>query len=212
MFLELWSICKREKDNYLLYYPWNDEKCKIGKDGFVQPYCDSPMDKENVGEHVYLHIINNAKRYLYINTPYLIIDDSMVSSLSLAAKSGVDVRITVPYIPDKKLIHFTTRSYYRDLIKAGVKIYEYKVGFIHSKSFVCDDVIATMGTTNLDFRSLYLHFECGCCLYDTKSIKDMKKDFIKTLDVCKQITLEDCKGNIVTRFLQDICRLFAPLM
>lgn len=212
MFLELWSICKGEKDNYLLYYPWNDEKCKIRKDGFVQPYADSPMDKENVGEHVYLHIINNAKRYLYINTPYLIIDDSMVSSLSLAAKSGVDVRITVPYIADKKLIHFTTRSYYRDLIKAGVKIYEYKAGFIHSKSFVCDDVIATMGTTNLDFRSLYLHFECGCCLYDVKCIKDMKDDFIKTLSGCKEITIEDCKGNIITRFIQDICRLFAPLM
>ena len=212
MFLELWSICKGEKDNYLLYYPWIKEKCRTKKDGFVQPYADSPMDKENVGEHVYLHIINNAKRYLYINTPYLIIDDSMVSSLCLAAKSGVDVRITVPYVPDKKLIHFTTRSYYRDLIKAGVKIYEYEAGFIHSKSFVCDDIIATMGTTNLDFRSLYLHFECGCCLYDTKCIKDMKEDFIETLSRCKEITLEDCKGNIITRFIQDICRLFAPLM
>lgn len=212
MFLELWSICKRDRDNYLLYYPWNDEKCKIKNDGFVQPYADSPMDSENVGEHVYLHIINKAKKYLYINTPYLIIDDSMVSSLSLAAKSGVDVRITVPYIADKKLIHFTTRSYYRDLIKAGVKIYEYKEGFIHSKSFVSDDKVATMGTTNLDFRSLYLHFECGCCMYDTKCIKEMKTDFVETLGVCKEIKLEDCKGNIITRLIQDICRLFAPLM
>lgn len=212
MFLQLWSICKRDRDNYLLYYPWKDEKCRVKKDGFVQPYADSPMDNENVGEHVYLHIINNAKRYVYINTPYLIIDDSMVSSLTLAAKSGVDVRITVPHIADKKLIHFTTRSYYRDLIKAGVKIYEYKAGFIHSKSFICDDIIATMGTTNLDFRSLYLHFECGCCMYDTKCIKEMKEDFVETLSGCKEITLEDCKGNIITRFIQDICRLFAPLM
>lgn len=212
MFLQLWSICKKEYIEYLFYYPWKEEKCKVKKDGFVQPYADSPMDKEHTGEHVYLHIINNAKEYLYINTPYLIIDDSMVSALTLAAKSGVDVRITVPYIADKELIHFTTRSYYRDLIRAGVKIYEYSRGFIHSKSFICDDKVATMGTTNLDFRSLYLHFECGCCMYDTKCIKDMKKDFLETLDVCKEITMKDCKGNIVTRFIQDICRLFAPLM
>lgn len=212
MFLQLWSICKNSRENYLDYYPWQDKKCTIRSDGYIQPYADSPMDKENVGEHVYLHIINNAKKYIYINTPYLIIDDSMVSALVLAAKSGIDVRITVPYRADKKLIHFTTRSYYRDLIKAGVRIYEYSKGFIHSKSFISDDRIATMGTTNLDFRSLYLHFECGTCIYDAKCISDMKEDFENTLPVCKEITLEDCKGNVTTRFLQDVCRLFAPLM
>ena len=212
MFLELWSICKKDNNDFLSYYPWSDKKCKIKNDGFIQPYADSPMDSENVGEHVYLHIINNAKKYLYINTPYLIIDDSMTSSLILAAKSGVDVRITVPHIADKKLIHFTTRSYYRELISAGVKIYEYSKGFIHSKTFICDDIIGTIGTTNLDFRSLYLDFECGCCLYNTKCIKEMKKDFLKTIPQCKEITIDDCKGNIITRFIQDICRLFAPLM
>lgn len=212
IFLQMWSICKNKSDNYLDYYPWNNSKCLNKTDGYIQPYADSPMDKENIGEHVYLHIINNAKDYLYINTPYLIIDDSMVSALKLAAKSGIDVRITVPHKCDKKLIHFTTRSYYRDLIKSGVKIYEYSKGFIHSKSFISDDKIATMGTTNLDFRSLYLHFECGCCIYEAKCIEDMKEDFINTLGSCKQITLEDCKGNFFTRFLQDVCRLFAPLM
>ncbi len=212
MFLQQWAICKSSHENYLDYYPWQNKKCSIHSDGYIQPYADSPMDKENIGEHVYLHIINNAKKYIYINTPYLIIDDSMVSSLVLAAKSGIDVRITVPYRADKKLIHFTTRSYYRDLIQSGVKIYEYSKGFIHSKSFVSDDKIATMGTTNLDFRSLYLHFECGSCIYDANCIADMKEDFLKTLEVCKEITIEDCKGNFVTRVLQDICRLFAPLM
>jgi cardiolipin synthase len=212
IFLQMWSICKRRKENYLEFYPFSDNKCNNKSDGFIQPYADSPMDKENIGEHVYLHIINKAKRYLYINTPYLIIDDSMVSALKLAAKSGVDVRITVPYRWDKRLIHFTTRSYYRDLIKSGVKIYEYSKGFIHSKSFISDDEIATIGTINLDFRSLYLHFECGMCIYDAKCIEDMKKDFVKTLDVCKEITLNECSGNIITRFLQDICKLFAPLM
>ena len=211
-FLEMWSICKNKQDNCLDYYPWENNKCYNKNDGYIQPYADSPMDKENIGEHVYLHIINNAKKYLYINTPYLIIDDSMVSALKLAAKSGIDVRITVPYKWDKKLVHFTTRSYYRDLIKSGVRIYEYSKGFIHSKSFVSDDKIATMGTTNLDFRSLYLHFECGTCIYDAKCIEGMKKDFENTLKVCKEITLKDCKGNIITRFLQDVCRLFAPLM
>jgi len=212
MFLEMWSIFRKSDNNYIEYYPWIDKKCLNKNDGYIQPYADSPVDRENIGEHVYLNIINRAKKYLYINTPYLIIDDSMVSALKLAAKSGVDVRITVPYVWDKKLIHFTTRSYYRDLLKSGVKIYEYSKGFIHSKSFICDDEVATMGTINLDFRSLYLHFECGMCIYDAKCIKDMKKDFVDTIDECIEITMEDCKGNILTRFLQDICRLFAPLM
>lgn len=212
MFLQMWDICVKENDNYLNYYPWNNEECYDKNDGYIQPYSDSPIDKENVGEQVYLHIINKAKKYLYINTPYLIIDDSMVSALKLAAKSGVDVRITVPYKWDKKLIHFTTRSYYRDLLKSGVKIYEYSKGFIHSKSFISDDKVATIGTINLDFRSLYLHFECGVCIYNAKCIKDMKKDFEETLKICKEISIEDCRGNIITRFLQNICRLFAPLM
>ncbi len=212
MFLQIWSICNNATEDYTKYYPWKVEKCDVISDGYVQPYADSPMDKENIGEHVYLHIINNAKKYLYINTPYLIIDDSMTSALMLAAKSGVDVRIVVPHKADKKTIHFTTRSYYRDLIASGVKIYEYSAGFIHSKTFVSDDVVATVGTTNLDFRSLYLNFECGTCLYDASCIKNMKKDFEDNLKMCEQITLEDCSDNIVIKLLQDICRLFAPLM
>lgn len=212
MFLQLWSICKKEDVHYIEYYPSYPHKNFCKTDGLIQPYADSPMDKENIGEHVYLQIINRAKEYVYINTPYLIIDDSMTSALKLAAKSGIDVKITVPYQADRKLIHFTTRSYYRDLIKSGVRIYEYKKGFIHSKSFISDDMIATIGTTNLDFRSLYLNFECGCCIYNASCIKDMKDDFVETLNTCKEITLADCKGNLITRFLQDICRLFAPLM
>lgn len=212
MFLQLWSICKRESIHYIEYYPSYLHKDLCKTDGFIQPYADSPIDKENIGEHVYLHVINRAEKYIYINTPYLIIDDSMTSALKLAAKSGIEVKITVPYQADRKLIHFTTRSYYRDLIKSGVKIYEYKKGFIHSKTFISDDKIAVVGTTNLDFRSLYLNFECGCCVYKASCIKDIKKDFVSTLETCKEITLEDCKGNLVVRFLQDICRLFAPLM
>ena len=136
----------------------------------------------------------------------------MISALQSAAKSGVDVRIITPEIPDKKTVLFTTRSYYRELIRAGVRIYEYTGGFMHAKSFVSDDTVATVGTFNLDFRSLYLHFECGACLYGTDSIADLKADFLQTLSDCKEITEDDCKHNALVRFWQSICRIFAPLM
>lgn len=212
MFLQMWALCSGIEEDFTQYYPWKKEPCTIEKDGLVQPYADSPMDKENVGEHVYLHIINNAKKYIYINTPYLIIDDSMLSALTLAAKSGVDVRIVTPYCWDKRIVHITTRSYYRDLIEAGVKIYEYSKGFIHSKTFVSDDKVATVGTTNLDFRSLYLHFECGVWLYKSKAVMEVRDDFIETLEKCYQVTEEDCKNNAIIRFIQEVFRLFAPLM
>ena len=212
IFLQMWELCTGKNEDYAKYYPWQTEPCLIESDGFVQPYSDSPMDKDNVGEHVYLQIINNAKKYVYINTPYLIIDDSMVSALCLAAKSGVDVRIVTPHKWDKWWVHMTTRSYYRELIKAGVKIYEYTKGFIHSKTFVSDDRVATVGTTNLDFRSLYLHFECGVRMYDSCAVSEVKEDFLQTLEICHIIKLEDCKASIPMRIFQDIMRIFAPLM
>lgn len=212
MFLQMWSICKNIKENYQSFYPWKYECCEISDDGLVQPYADSPMDHENVGEHVYLQIINHAKDYIYINTPYLIVDESMVSALTLAAKSGVDVRIVTPHQWDKRIVHFTTRSYYREFISAGVKIYEYTNGFMHSKTFVSDDCTATVGTTNLDFRSLYLHFECGVWMYQSTAVMEVKNDFLKTLEICQRIKKQDCSENVITRFFQDVFRLFAPLM
>ncbi len=212
IFLQMWELCTHTDEDYARYYPWREKGCPIVADGFVQPYADSPMDTENVGEHVYMQFINNAKDYLYITTPYLIVDDSMLSALCLAAKSGVDVRITTPHRWDKWVIHMTTRSYYRDLIAAGVKIYEYTNGFMHSKTFVSDDRIAIVGTTNLDFRSLYLHFECGAVLYGGESAMKVKEDFLRTLEICQPITEKDCKANFALRLLQDILRLFAPLM
>lgn len=136
----------------------------------------------------------------------------MISALSLAAKSGVDVRIVTPFRWDKRVVHFTTRSYYRELIRAGVKIYEYSEGFIHSKTFVSDDTVATVGTANLDFRSLYLQFECGVWMYKSEAVTELRDDFLKTLESCHEIKEEECRGNVVTRFLQDFLRLFAPLM
>lgn len=212
IFLQMWELCTGIDEDYSKYYPYQDAPCLVESDGFVQPYSDSPMDKDNVGEHVYLQIINNAKKYVYINTPYLIIDDSMISALCLAAKSGVDVRIVTPHKWDKWWVHMTTRSYYRELIKAGVKIYEYTKGFIHSKTFVSDDRVATVGTTNLDFRSLYLHFECGVRMYDSRAVSEAKEDFLKTLEICHRIKIDDCKSSLPMRIFQDIMRIFAPLM
>ena len=212
MFLEMWELCKKSDEDIASYYPWQFVPCNIEPDGLVQPYADSPMDSENVGEHVYLQILNEAKDYVYINTPYLIIDDSMVSALCLAAKRGVDVRIVTPHRWDKWLVHMTTRSYYRELIRAGIKVYEYSNGFIHAKSFVSDDVIATVGTTNLDFRSLYLHFECGTWMYGSRAVMQVKQDFLNTLPVCHRIEEKDCAKHLSSKLLQEILRLFAPLM
>jgi len=140
------------------------------------------------------------------------VDDNLLAALTLSAKSSVDVRIITPHRWDKWIVAITSRSYYRQLIQAGVKIYEYTIGFNHSKTFVSDDRVATVGTTNLDFRSLYLHFECGVWMYKTASVAKVKEDFLATLPFCHEITLFDCSRNAVQRASQDVLRLFAPLM
>ena len=210
MFLQMWELIAGCEENYIDYFPKGENF--FVDDGLVQPYADSPLDRENVGEHVYLQIINSARRYVYINTPYLIIDDSMLSALCLAAKSGVDVRIVTPHKWDKRFVHVTTRSYYRDLIEAGVKIYEYTPGFMHAKTFVADDEIATVGTVNLDYRSLYLHFECGVRLYQCRAVSQLKEDFLKTLESCHLVAAEECRSNVFARIAGQLLRLFAPLM
>jgi len=210
MFLQMWSFCSGKIEEVTQYRPTDFPVHP--NNGYVLPYTDSPMDRENVGEHVYLHIINSARRYLYITSPYLIIDDSTVSALTLAAKSGVDVRIITPHQYDKFWVHFTTRSYYNKLIRAGVRIYEYTPGFIHAKLFVSDDEVATVGTANLDFRSLYLHFECGAVLYGTRAVPQIRDDFLQTLEVCHEITSADCQKSPLLRMIQAVMRLFAPLM
>lgn len=212
MFLQMWRVSTGTKEDIAGFYPWHTQPCGLPGDGLVQPYCDSPMDSERVGESVYLHIIRSARKYLYIATPYLIVDEEILSALILSAKSGVDVRIITPHRWDKRLVHITTRSYYRDLIRGGVKICEYTPGFVHAKMFVSDDTVATVGTTNLDFRSLYLHFECGVCLYDTQSVLQVKQDMEQTLGQCQAITPEDCRSSLPARLVQDAMRLFAPLL
>jgi cardiolipin synthase len=219
IFLQMWNLGFKRKDDYASFFPGKDNKLAksgVSKDfktyGYVQPYADSPIDKENVGEHVYIQIINHAKKYVYINTPYLIVDDNLLSALILAAKSGVDVRIITPHRWDKWIVAITSRSYYRRLIKAGVKVYEYTSGFNHGKTFVSDDKIATVGTTNLDFRSLYLHFECGVLIYASETVAEVKKDFLTTLPSSQEITLEDCAKKRFQSVVSDVLRVFAPVM
>jgi len=212
LFLQMWELCRRCDEDYSAYYPWKDSPCPVPSDGLVQPYADRPVDRENVCENVYMQIICQARDYVYINTPYLILDDNMLSALCLAAKRGVDVRIVTPQRWDKRLVHMTTRSFYRTLLRAGVRVYEYSPGFLHAKSFVSDDHIAVVGTANLDFRSLYLHFECGVWLWDTAAIPQARQDFLETLEKCRPVTEELCDHGLLTRCFQDILRLFAPLM
>lgn len=209
MFLQMWQFACGEEPNFDDFRPEPDRS--VQPDGIVQPYADSPMDNENVGESVYLNIVSAAKHYLYITTPYLVIDDSMLTALKLAAKNGVDVRIITPHRWDKRFVHITTRSYYQELIEAGVKLYEFD-GFIHSKTFVSDDKVATVGSINLDFRSLYLHFECGAVLYGSSAVHDVRNDFVNTLDSCFEMNLENSKCNIFARIVREILRLVAPLM
>lgn len=209
MFLQMWSFCTGEDIRFEDYRPKDQVP---DEDGIVLPYADNPADGENVCEHVYLQMIAHAERYVYINTPYLIIDDSMVSALCLAAKSGVEVKIITPHMPDKRWVHFTTRSYYRELLEAGVQIYEYTDGFIHAKTMVCDGIVASIGTANLDFRSLYLQFECGVWLYESAAVRELAADFKTTLRRCRKIEPEDCTCAPILKLFEDICRLFAPLM
>lgn len=218
MFLEMWNYIIRDTEDYTKYrlpfVPEEKEKeLKEERRGFVQPYGDSPLDREDVGENVYLNMIEQAREYVYIFTPYLIIGSEMATALINAAKCGVDVRIVTPGIPDKKMVFLLTQSHYEQLIRGGVKIYQYTPGFIHSKCFVSDDKYAVVGSINLDFRSLYLHFECGAFLYRASAVMEVKQDALDTFAVSRQIPLEFCENrNFIIRLLQSILHLFAPLL
>lgn len=212
MFLTVWNAVRPTDTDFSRLLPHAYHSGIFYGDGYIQPYGDSPLDKETVGENVYLNMISAARTYLYIFTPYLIVDNEMITALSLAAKRGVDVRIVTPGVPDKKLVYWLTQSYYRQFIDNGVKIYQYLPGFIHAKVFVCDDVYATVGTINLDYRSLYLHFECGVFLSHCSEISKIKEDAIETMEQSKRITKEMARRRLPVRLVQAILRVFAPLL
>ncbi len=210
VFLGMWAYLSGETPDFKSYLP--KTRYIAEKSFYVQPYSDSPLDDENVSENAYFNIMSIATNYLYITTPYLIIDNEMLVNLQLAAKSGVDVRIILPGIPDKKLIFMLTQSYYKPLIQAGVKIYEYEKGFVHSKMYVSDDQVAIVGSANMDYRSLYLHFENCCAFYGGPIVKDVKQDMLETFDECKLITEDMLSNNPIRRIFCLALRVFAPLM
>ena len=213
-FLEMWNAVSEKATNdtdfskYIIHYDY-----KAQQTGFVQPYADSPMDNEQVGEEVYISMINKAENYCWFMTPYLIITDEMTHALCLAAKRGVDVRIITPGIPDKKFIYNITRSFYHGLVKHGVRVYEWTPGFCHAKMSIVDDCMATCGTINLDYRSLYHHFENGCFMADCQAVVEIKNDLIRTMGECRDVTDQYCTGrSAYLRLGQLFMRLFAGLL
>ena len=211
LFLMNWYINRGEITDFDRYH--FDSQRVEGK-GLYIPYGSGPKPiyKEQVGKAVYQNIINQAIDYVYITTPYLIIDYDLTEDIKNAAMRGVDVRIVTPFIPDKKLIQIVTRGAYPDLLEAGVRIYEYTPGFIHSKNVISDDELAVVGTINFDYRSLVHHYENAVLMYQTESIADIKRDFEDLFDVSKEISLETLQNSWYQRLLKEIMQLFAPLL
>ena len=210
MFLQMWNHTERDR----VYGPWLAlPQETIPTEGYVIPYADSPMDEEQVGKMVYLDILNRATDYVWIMTPYLILDNEMLTALTFAARRGVDVRLVLPHIPDKKLPFLLARSHYAELSQAGVKIYEYTPGFVHGKVFLSDGLHAVVGTINLDYRSLYHHFECAAYLYKVPALRDIRADFLDTMEKSQPVTREDIRSQpLHTRLAARLLKLVAPLM
>lgn len=215
MYLEMWNFITRGSEDFTKFKVSEENRnnsVQAGK-GYIQPYGDCPLDKRYLIEGIYLNLINHARDYVYIFTPYLIIGSELATALINAARSGVDVRIVTPGIPDKRIVFLLTQANYENLIQGGVKIYQYTPGFIHSKCMVVDDKYASVGTTNLDFRALYLHFECGTLLYNTESVKMLKEDACRTFAISRQISLEDCENkNFFYQLFLSVMQLFSPLL
>ena len=209
-FLELWNVQSKENEDFSKYL---DILHSVPARGFVQPFADDPLDEERVAENVYLNLINQSTKTLYFITPYLIITDEMNHALGLAAMRGVDVRIITPGIPDKKTVYAVTRSYYTGLARQGVRIYEFTPGFCHAKQCICDGRLASIGTSNLDYRSLYHHFENNVLLMGCDAVKDIAADFEALFPQCGEVTEQYREGRgAVLGTWQYILRLFAPLL
>ncbi len=219
MFLQMWEVTdpKGKAGSYELYLPDKHivdmEKPESEYGGYVLPYGDSPLDGEDVGVTSYMHILSTAKKYCYISTPYLILNEELISGLCYAAKSGIDIRVIVPGIPDKWYVKVMGESFFATLKKAGVRIYEYN-GFNHAKMFVSDDEKAIVGTINLDYRSLYLHFENGCYMYKVSAVEDIRKDFEYMFEnSCKELSLDDCMNRPFGRkFASALLKILEPML
>lgn len=212
MFLEMWNINDEIVEDGGKYIEVSKEY-SVNADGFVIPFGDIPLDNMYVGKRAYIDNLNNAAYYTYIMTPYLVIDDEMYESMKYAAQRGVDVRIILPHIPDKPLAFYLARTYYKELLEAGIEIYEYTPGFIHAKMSVSDGRRAIVGTINHDYRSMYLHYECAAYMLNVPAIIDIEQDFKDTFEKSQKITLDDIKHfNIFTKIFGRIMRLVAPLI
>jgi len=210
MFLQMWHLTGREQayDRYL-----NVQMPETQGNGCVVPFADCPLDSDKLGERVYLDILNRAKRYVYIMTPYLILDNELENALIYAAERGIEVKLILPGVPDKRIPYALAKTYYPALMQAGVEIYEYTPGFVHAKVFVSDDDTAVVGTINLDYRSLYHHFECAAYLYKTDCIADIRKDFDETLSQCRRVTRETLREEPLLRKIAGaMAKGLAPLM
>lgn len=205
MFLQMWALCTGKREDMARFAP---EPARAGH-GFAQPFADSPAHAPHVSEQTYLHIIRSARRYLYICTPYLAVDGAMMGALSHAARGGVDVRVIMPGIWDKQLARMVSSAYMRELIRAGVRVYAYRPGFMHAKSLVADDRAAAVGTANLDYRSLYLHFECGVFLVGAEAIAQVKADFEDTLRDCALLSEGMLAKSVPERMAQEALRVVA---
>ncbi len=210
MFLQMWNVDEKDMDySQFLKYPVSPVQTK----GYVIPYGDCPLDDDKVGERVYMDILNRAQSYVHIMSPYLILDSEMETAIKFAAERGVDVKIMLPGIPDKAVPYALARTHYASLLQSGVEIYEYTPGFVHAKIFVCDDKEAVVGTINLDYRSLYHHFECAAYMYDVDCIHEIEKDFRATLKKCRRVTKKTMKNDTVSRKIMGVVmKAVAPLM
>jgi cardiolipin synthase len=211
LFLQMWNITEKKA----VFEPWvntdpgQPEICE----GFVMPYGDCPLDDDKVGEMVYMDIFNRAVDYVHVMTPYLILDGELETAIRYAAERGVDVKLILPGIPDKSAPYALAKSHYKRLVESGVKIYEYTPGFVHAKVFVSDDKRAVVGTINLDYRSLYHHYECAAYMYKTDCISDIEEDFQYTLRKCRRVTPETIKNDkLLYKVLGQVMKFIAPLM
>lgn len=212
LFLNMWNAADKDSDAED-YSPYLATVSNKENDGYYIPFSDNPTDDERLCKNIYLDMVNNAKEYVYAFTPYLIVDNEIISALQNAAKKGVDVRIGLPHIPDKKIAFILAKNHYQELKKYGVKIFEYTPGFVHSKTWLADGKVAVVGTINLDYRALYQNFECGVLVYGSKSLKTIKEDFDEFFEIGQEVTKADVENmKTSTKVLGKLLKPFAPLM
>ena len=211
LFLQMWNITEKMPE----FEPWvsADPGIPEAEEGFVMPFGDCPLDDDKVGEMVYMDIFNRAVDYVHVMTPYLILDGELETSIKFAAERGVDVKLILPGIPDKKVAYALAKSHYKRLLDSGVEVYEYIPGFVHAKVFTSDDKKAVVGTINLDYRSLYHHYECAVYLYKTACIPDIERDFQETLGKCRKVTYESIrKEKLYYKVMGKLLQFVAPMM